>query len=73
MNTLRILIDNKFFSFVNNKSIEILLSLFVSEECLGQQGLGRVHLGVCPQVYLQLLYLVGLYIEHSLGFMYYGD
>ena len=72
MNTLRILIDKVVFH-VNNESIEILSSLFVSEDHLGQQGLGRVHLGVCPQVYLHLLYLVGLYIEHSLGFTYFGD
>ena len=31
---------------------------------LGPQGLGKVHLGVCPQVYLHLLYLECNYIEH---------
>ena len=50
---------------LRKKSIGILLSLFVSEVRWGQQWLGMVHLGVCPQVYLLLLYLVVLYMEHS--------
>ena len=32
---------------------------------MGPQGLGRVHLGVCSQVYLHLLYLECNYLEHS--------
>ena len=55
-----------------------LFGLFVSEESklmgiLGKQGLGRICLGVFPQVYLHLRYLVVLYIEHSLGFSSYGN
>ena len=47
--------------------IGILSSLFVSKVHWGQQGLGRVCLGVCPQVYLHLLYLVVNIEEHSQG------
>ena len=49
-----------------------LSSLFMSEfqvTGMGPQGLGRVHLGVCPQVYLHLLYLECNYIEHSRGYV----
>ena len=35
---------------------------------MGPQGLGRVHVGVFPQVYLHLLYLECKYIEHSRGY-----
>ena len=60
------------------KSIDNFISnLFVSEvylrESQGQQGLGRVCLGVFPRVYLHLLYLVVFYIEHSQGFTCYED
>ena len=37
---------------------------------MGPQGLGMVHLGVCPQVYLHLLYLDCKYIEHSRVYVY---
>ena len=63
---------DKDLSLLSKESIGILLSLFVIEVRWGQQGLGMVHLGVCPQVYLHLRYLVGLYIEHSQGFTYQG-
>ena len=69
---LRILMDNNLF-LLSKESIRILLSLFVSEVRWGQQGVGMVHVGVCPQVYLHLLYLVVLYIEHSWGNYVLGD
>ena len=37
---------------------------------MGPQGLGRVHLGVCPQVYLHLLYLECKNIEHSWAYVW---
>ena len=40
----------------------------VQDTGMGRQGLGRVHLGVCPQVYLHLLYLECNDIEHSQGY-----
>ena len=58
----------------NDNLVQVCLWVrFIYRNHWGQQGLGRVCLGVCPDVYLHLLYLVVVYIEHSLVFSCYGD
>ena len=62
----------KIFSLLRNESIWFLSSLFVSEVCWGQQGLGRVCLGLALRSTYTYCTLLDCMYEHSLGLTYLG-